>query len=99
MSVEGISIEELTTVLADRIPHENIYLVKSRMIRYPYQNYHLFSEMNLRRLFGAKVSYTITFTVDGKWVKKDIPLLPYDGFLEFIPDEEITLMPGIYMIL
>lgn len=88
MSVEGISIEELITALTDRIPHENIYLVKSRMIRYPYQNYHLFSEMNLRRLFGAKVSYTITFTVDDKLIAKDIPLVPYDGFLEFIPDNE-----------
>lgn len=87
-SVEEMSIEELIMALAERISHENLYLVKSRMIRYPYKNYHLFSEMNLRRLFGAKVSYTITFTVDGKRVKKDIPLLSYDGFLEFIPDEQ-----------
>lgn len=88
MSVEGISIEELITVLADRIPHENIYLVKSRMINYPYKNYHLFSEMNLRRLFGTKRSYAITFAVDEEMIKRDIPLLPYDGFLEFIPDDE-----------
>lgn len=88
MSVEGIAIEELITALADRIPHENNYLVKSRMIRYPYQNYHMFSEMNLRRLFGTKRSYTITFTVGEEKIKRDILLLPYDGFLEFISDDE-----------
>ena len=88
MSVEGMPIEELVEALANRIPHENIYLVKSRMTSYPYQNYHMFSEMNLKRLFGEKESYSVTFASDGKLVKKDIPLKSYDGFLEFAPDEE-----------
>ncbi|MBR3683273.1 MAG: hypothetical protein IKL78_00185 [Lachnospiraceae bacterium] len=88
MSVEGMPIEELVEALANRIPHENIYLVKSRMTSYPYQNYHMFSEMNLKRLFGAKETYSVTFASDGKLVKKDIPLKSYDGFLEFAPDEE-----------
>lgn len=88
MCVEGRSIEELIVALAERIPHETLYLVKSRMIRYPYQNYHIFSEMNLKRLFGYKESYSITFAVDGKLIKKDISLVPYDGFLEFISDDE-----------
>lgn len=88
MCVEGRTVEEIVVVLAERIPHENLYLVKSRMVQYPYQNYHIFSEMNLKRLFGYKESYTVTFAVDGKLIKKDIPLMPYDGFLEFMPDDE-----------
>ena len=88
MSVEGTSIEDLIVAFADKIPHENIYLVKSRMIMYPYQNYHLFSEMNLKRLFGCKKYYLVSFLVDDEIVKKEIPLTFYDGFLEFVPDEE-----------
>lgn len=88
LCVEERIIEELIVALAERIPHENLYLVKSRMVQYPYQNYHIFSEMNLKRLFGYKESYTVTFAVDGKLIKKDIPLMPYDGFLEFMPDDE-----------
>jgi len=86
--VEGRTVEEIVVALAERIPHENLYLVKSRMVQYPYQNYHLFSELNLKRLFGYKESYAVTFAVDGKLIKKDIPLMPYDGFLEFMPDDE-----------
>lgn len=88
MSVEGMSIEDLIVALADKIPHENIYLVKSRMIMYPYRNYHLFSELNLKRLFGCKKYYLVSFLVDGEMLKKEIPLTFYDGFLEFIPDDE-----------
>lgn len=88
MDVEEMPIEEIVIALAERIPHENLYLVRSRMIRLPYQNYHMFSARNLKRLFVAKENYRITFAVDGKLVKKDIPLLRYDGFLEFIPDDE-----------
>lgn len=88
MYVEEMPVEEMVMALAERIPHENLYLVRSRMIRYPYQNYHVFSQMNLRRLFGDKGSYSITFVVDGKLIEKAIPLVSYDGFLEFIADDE-----------
>lgn len=88
MCVEGMPVAEIVMALAERIPHENLYLVRSRMIRYPYQNYHMFSQMNLRRLFDDKGSYSVTFAVDGKLIKKEIPLVPYDGFLEFITDDE-----------
>ncbi len=86
--VEGMSIQEVIVTLAERIPHENLYLVKSRMVQYPYQNYNIFSEMNLKRLFGCKESYTVIFDVDGKVKEKVIPLVSYDGFLEFLPDDE-----------
>ena len=65
MCVEGMPVAEIVMALAERIPHENLYLVRSRMIRYPYQNYHMFSQMNLRRLFDDKGSYSVTFAVDG----------------------------------
>lgn len=47
---------KLTVSLQDghtnlEIPYENLYLVRSRMIHYPYQNYHMFSQMNLRMRF------------------------------------------------
>lgn len=54
MYVEEMPIEEIVIALAERIPHENLYLVRSRMIRFPYQNYHMFSQMNLRRLLMRK---------------------------------------------
>ncbi len=88
VSVEGMTVEELILALSERIPHENLFLVKSRMLMCPYQNYHVFSEMNLKRLFGGKDYYTVSFLVGNKIVNKEIPLVPYDGFLEFAPDEE-----------
>lgn len=88
LKVEGMTVPELILLFADRIPHENIYLVKSRMIRYPYQNYHVFSEMNLKKMFGGKENYRITFLVDGEIVNKEIPLVSYDGFLDFVSDDE-----------
>lgn len=86
--VENMSVEEIITALADVIPHENIYLVKSRMVSYPYQNYHLFSEMNLNRLFGEKREYAISFDVAGEIIRKVIPLSKYDCFLDFAPEDE-----------
>lgn len=88
LAVEGMPVSELVNALADRIPHENLYLVKSRMVQYPYQNYHLFSEMNLKRLFGSKESYVVSLLLDGKFFDKEIPLTFYDGFVDFLPDED-----------
>jgi hypothetical protein len=86
--VEDVPIDEIIQLMASFIPHENIYLVKSRIIRYPYRNYHVFSELNLKRLFGAKTSYLIAFNVNGQLVTKAVPLLHYDGYPAFAPDEE-----------
>lgn len=86
--VEGMLVGEIIDALAKRIPHENIYLVKSRMVKYPYRNYHVFSEMNLKHLLGTRETYSVVFEVAGESVKKDICLTAYDGFLDFIPDDE-----------
>ena len=69
--------------MASVIPHENIYLVKSRMIEYPYMNYHLFSKMNLSRMFGDKEYYEITFLKYDKEFSKKCGLEQYDGFIDF----------------
>ena len=83
ISVEGRPVSELLSFAETRIPHENIYLVKSRTTEYPYKNYHLFSAMNLELLFVKKEFYTVIFSVNGECVKKQSSLVRYDGFLDF----------------
>ena len=83
ISVEGRPVSELLSFAETRIPHENIYLVKSRTTEYPYKNYHLFSAMNLEIMFGKKEFYTITFSVNGECVEKQCSLVRYDEFLDF----------------
>lgn len=88
VEIEGMTINNVINIISRRIPHENIFLVKSRMIKYPYINYHIFSEMNLRLLFGKKDKYTLSFFLNDKIIKKEIPLSFYDGFLDFLSDED-----------
>lgn len=83
LTVEDLPMTALITLLSEKIPHENRYLVKSRMIHYPYKNYHLFSQMNLSALFGIKKSYRISFSANGRIVERECPLSAYNGFLEF----------------
>lgn len=86
MGMNGITVEQLVFRMAKRIPHENTELVKSRMVRYPYKNYHLFSEMSLKYLFGTKDGYTVFFQANGRELEKRIPLQKYDGSLDFTDD-------------
>ena len=83
VSVEDRAVSELFSFAETRIPHENRYLVKSRTTEYPYQNYHLFSTMNLELLFGKKEFYSIIFLINGELVEEQCPLVRYDGFLNF----------------
>ncbi len=88
IDTEIISIEEMSTrlileSLSEFIPHENIYLVKSRMIEYPYMNYHMFSKMNLQRMFGKKEAYSVGFKNKGRLVSKQCTLEKYDGYIDF----------------
>ena len=85
-AVEDKNVNQIIELLSKRIPHENKHLVKSRMINYPYKNYHIFSEMNLTWLFGKKESYEITFVINGQKIKKQCKLTIYDGFLDFNED-------------
>lgn len=83
LSVESKSVLELLSWAVTRIPHENKYLVKSRMVEYPYKNYHVFSEMNLKKLFGSKEEYKIQFRANGEIFERSCPGVKYDGFLDF----------------
>ena len=49
-AIEGQSVEQILEQMSKRIPHENMFLVRCRMIEYPYMNYHVFSKMNLTEL-------------------------------------------------
>ena len=51
LGIQGITVENLISLMSQRIPHENSHLVRSRMLAYPYQNYHVFSETSLRRFY------------------------------------------------
>lgn len=88
VDVDGITVEGLISRMTERIPHENRYLVKSRMVGYPYQNYYLFSEMSLKYLFGEKDGYDISFLANGKRIVKRCCLEGYDGFLDFDDDSD-----------
>jgi len=81
-AIEGVSVTELISRMAQRIPHENEYLVMSRMVSYPYRNYHLFSDLNLQWLFGKKEAYTVTF----ENTQLGCPLTRYEGYLDFPED-------------
>ena len=87
VTVEGMSITELVDKMADVIPHENRYLVKSRMLHYPYINYHAFSKMNLHRLFGCKDKYTVEFLADGQTIRGEIAMTPYNNYPAFSDDK------------
>jgi len=86
-SVENAAVKDLVDAMSERIPHENRCLVKSRMIHYPYKNYHAFSEMNLTSLFGNKDSFEIGFRSNGEGITKMCTLEKYNGFLDF-PDDD-----------
>ncbi len=83
IAIEDLKMHKVLECLASVIPHENTYLVKSRMIEYPYMNYHLFSKMNLVRLFGDKTHYEITFKKDGQEFLRKCEPVRYDGFIDF----------------
>ena len=86
LSIENRPIGEITAYMAKRIPHENIYLVRSRMLHYPYRNYHVFSEMNLRAMFGEKDRYEVCFLCDDKRFVRHYSLQNYAGSPAFSDD-------------
>lgn len=81
--IEGLPMFMVVKRLLHRIPHENIFLVKSRLTEYPYRNYHLFSDLNLAAVFGEKKEYSLSYQHDGQSNQISLPLVPYDGFLDF----------------
>ncbi len=88
-AVEGASVHELLKRAQQMIPHENRYLVRSRMLHYPYQNYHIFSRLNLIQLFGEKETYEIKFCMNRQEWRKSCRLTTYQGFPEFSPSPAV----------
>lgn len=90
ISIEDNPIHIIIKQLAKRIPHENIFLVKSRAVEYPYVNYHMFSQRNLAALFGEKVKYAIAYIHEEKLVTTHLQPVPYNGYLDFCDDQFIS---------
>ena len=90
LAVENVPIHEVLKRITKRIPHENLFLVKSRMIHYPYRNYHIFSDLNLKWLFGERNTYELTFKGDSGSFRKLCPLTQYDGYLDFPNDSNFV---------
>ena len=90
VGIENKTLDEIVLSMAERIPHENLFLVKSRMINYPYKNYHLFSEQSLGFLFGDKDEYVVSFVENGNRIDRTLRLEFYNGFLEFADDDFIS---------
>ena len=86
VSIENVPIKNIVAYMTDKIPHENQFLVKSRMINYPYKNYHIFSQQNMEALFGLKNNYMFSFASGGQVIHKGICLEQYNGYLEFIEE-------------
>lgn len=84
IAIEDTPVGDLIARMAERIPHENKYLVQSRMVNYPYKNYHIFSEINLWALFGKKESFCVSFACKEDVKTVELPLAQYDGFLDFV---------------
>lgn len=83
VKIEHLSLTELIDKMMEMIPHENRYLVKSRMIHYPYLNYHVFSSLNLGRIFGKKDSYRIDFLEKGELITRMISIDKYNDYPSF----------------
>ncbi len=89
-AINGQSISDICNKMASRIPHENEYLVMSRMIHYPYRNYNLFSDLTLQWLFGSNEMHTIVFGHHGKTNSLHCPMEKYRGHLDFTTDKPVN---------
>lgn len=83
--INSITIDEYIKKLSSTIPHENEYLLKSRTTRYPYKNYHMFSEWNLKHILNIKNNeFTLTVLREDKKLQIELKLEPYNGCCDFI---------------
>lgn len=90
LAIEDVLVAEIVRKMSTKIPHETIYLVMSRMVEYPYSNYHMFSERNLQWLFGKKGTYKITSrTSSGVCEKYCVPEI-YNGCIDFVEDDNLN---------
>lgn len=90
IAIEERPIYRIIKELSKTIPHENIFLVKSRAVEYPYVNYHMFSQRNLTALFGAKTEYSVTYQYNELLYLTSLKLVSYNGFLDFCDDHFVS---------
>ncbi len=84
-SINGISISEYFNIICTYIPHENVNLVKCRSTKYPYQNYHIFSHLNLKNILKTNGSFfNIGVLRNGIDYTYRLELVPYNGCLDFL---------------
>lgn len=84
-SINNIPISDYFTELCNYIPHENKYLVKCRSTKFPYQNYHLFSRLNLKNiLYNNDSNFEIKTMYNGIMTNHCLKLEKYNGGADFI---------------
>ncbi len=91
LEIEGKSASEYLHFLSSQIPHENKFLLNSRSCRYPYENYNLFSAINLWRFVNKKTD-SINFTIirNGEQMQLEEPITQYDKTLQFIDNIKVN---------
>lgn len=83
--INKIPAAEYLEIISNYIPHENEYLVKVRTTRFPYQNYHLFSLLNLEKMLGNNtLIHEIEGNRNGSKFRFYIQAEPYNGCADFI---------------
>lgn len=88
ISIDNMPISDYFNELCAYIPHENTYLVKCRSTKIPYQNYHLFSKLNLNNiLHNDSSAYIIKIDRNGIMKEYRLELEIYNGCVDFLNTE------------
>lgn len=92
LSINDVPVGEYFKKLCAFIPHENNYLVKCRSTKFPYQNYHLFSQFNLAAiLHNDSPVYSIRAAGKETAVVCSCNLEEYNGCADFIDTTDFAV--------
>lgn len=84
-------VGEYFNELCSYVPHENRYLVKCRSTKFPYQNYHLFSKINLDFILHSESPvYKIQTERNGFVSEYALSLEEYNGCADFLDSENFA---------
>lgn len=84
VSINNILLQNYFEYLTAYIPHENQNIIRSRTTQYPYQNYYLFSALNLQNYFGNITEYIIGYERDDNFCQTKATLQEYNGSCDFV---------------
>lgn len=94
--INKIPAAEYLKIISNHIPHENEHLVKVRTTQFPYQNYHLFSLLNLEKILGNNtLIYEIEGNRNGSKFRFYIQAEPYNGCADFI--DTVNFMDSLFV--